>query len=382
MRKFAEWYDCMKDQRKKQAVAVIFSNVNLYDFLWYYATYGKAYEWTAVTEYYVSSDIELSKECERIGIFKKVIFYEVNTKHMSDFRKAARLAKAAAFYIVGKRDWYCKKLIAGCVDTYDLAVVANSTELLHGAFISQSAEKETVILEDGGADRKETFHKWKRSNGGLDMIYNLVNYLWSKMGYCDMGNCYELDTCRDCTKYALRPEQLKHRTYKHIFQIHDNTHTDMELLKRLIKNWCGDCLPEGLCAEAIIYTAPLNDIFENYEEIKHQVEEYVNENYGGKRVLLKKHPRDTWAYQFDDTVEVMEVPASVPAELCIAEIEVELCLFEFMSTVLDSYTGKKDQLKVFFFSGGKGRAYFKDYEARIKESCQIFRLKKNNIIRL
>ena len=366
---------------KKQAVAVIFSNVNLYDFLWYYATYGKEYEWTAITEYYVSSDVELSKECEKTGIFKKVVFYEVNTKHMSNFRKAIEFLKTTAYYMAGKKDRYCKKLIAGCVDDYDLAVVANPYELLHGAFISQSAEKQIVILEDGGNDRKETSHKWKRSNGGIDIVYNIVGYLWSKMGYCDIGNRYELDSCRNCIKYSVMPEQIKHRTYKNVFQIHDNTHTDMELFKRLIKNWCGDLLPERLCAEAILYTGPMNDLFENYEEMKHRVENYINENCRGKKILLKKHPRDTYEYAFDDTVDVTEIPASVPAELLRDAMDANIYLFEFLSSTLDSYAIKRDQVKVFFFSGSKCRPYF-DYGKVWEEFCHIFRLSDGNIIKI
>ena len=367
---------------KKQAVAVIFSNVNLYDFLWYYATYGKEYEWTAVTEYYFTSDVELSKECEKIGIFKKVLFYEVNTRHMSTFRKVIEFLKTTAYYLVGKKDGYCKKLIAGCVDDYDLAVVANSSELLHGAFISQSAEKQIVILEDGGNDRKETSHKWKRSNGGIDIIYNIVEYLWSKMGYCDIGNRYELNACRNCIKYSVMPEQIKHRTYKNVFQIHDNTHTDMELFNRLIKKWCRDLLPEGLFAEAILYTGPMDDIFENYEEMKHRVENYINENCKGKKILLKKHPRDTYRYVFDDSVDVTEVPASVPAELLRDVMDANIYLFEFLSSVLDSYSNQRDQVKVFFFLGGKCKSYNKDYEKVMEEFCHIFRLNESNIIKM
>lgn len=372
----------MVSKQKKQAVAVIFSNVNLYDFLWYYATYGKEYEWTAVTEYYVDSDIELSKECEKTGIFKKVLFYEVNTRHMSTFRKAIEFLKTTAYYVVGKKDRYCKKLIGGCVDDYDLAVVANSIELLHGAFVSQSAEKQIVILEDGGNDRKETSHKWKRSNGGIDIVYNFVSYLWSKMGYCDIGNRYELDSCRNCIKYSIMPEQIKHRTYKKVFQIHDNTHTDMELFHRLIKNWCGDFLPENLSADAILYTIPMKNSFENSESLKHRVEQYINENYGGKRVILKKHPRDTYKYVFDNAVDVIEIPSSIPAEIFVNVVSGKDYLFEFTSSVLDSYEEKKNQVKVFFFSDSKCIAYYEDYEMIMEKSCRRFQLKENNLIRL
>lgn len=372
----------MINGRKKQAVAVICGSANLYDFLWYYATYGKEYTWTAVAEYYATSDAELSKECERIGIFERVIFYDVNTKHMSDVRKIVEVAKAAAYYAVGKRDRYCQKLIAGCVDDYDLAVVPNSQDLLHGAFISQSSKKEIVILEDGGCTRTRTYHKWQPGNGEISFMYNLGGYLLSKMGYCDVVNRYELDTCRNCTKYAFAPEQIGHRTYKRVFQIHDNTYTDTELLDCLIKKWCGDFLPQGLCAEAVLYTMPMCATFENHEELKHRVEQYINENYTGKRVLLKKHLRDTYEYVFDDAVDVTEIPASIPAELMIDRINAGVYLFEFTSSVLNSYTDKKDLTKVFLFSGVRGKPYIRDYEATLKANFQIFRLNESQIIRL
>ena len=56
----------------KKGLAVIYDPHNVYQFLWYYCTYGKDIEWSALCLPNSYKGEYLSEPCRKLGIFKKI----------------------------------------------------------------------------------------------------------------------------------------------------------------------------------------------------------------------------------------------------------------------------------------------------------------------
>jgi hypothetical protein len=57
---------------KKKGLAVIYDPHNVYQFLWYYCTYGKDIEWYALCLPNSYKGEYLSNECKKMNIFKEI----------------------------------------------------------------------------------------------------------------------------------------------------------------------------------------------------------------------------------------------------------------------------------------------------------------------
>lgn len=318
-------------KKNRRAVVVIYSNKSLYDFLWYYSTYGQGYLWTAIVQYYgVKENQELLGVCKQLEIFESVLQCNDDYSSLKLYEQIYEMVKMTWYYILGKRNQYFSKIIKKYVEDYDLSVVGCDHMLIHAAFISMGDEKETIILEDGLGDYLK---RYNHLNGKITDIYNLAAFLCAKMGYFNFKMCYALPTTKQCTKYSKNPKKMKYRNYKSIQKLQDFSNTDNILFQQLLRKWIGK-LPEKFSGEAIFFTSVLSEFMEDADIQTQKSIEYINNHFEGKTIFLKKHPRDTYIYKFSDSIKVIELSSQIPAEVLSEMLDTDIAVFMNMSAVM------------------------------------------------
>lgn len=366
-------------KESKNAVAVICTNKNLYDFLWYYCTYNRDYKWTAIVQYYGSLNNQaLFDVCKKLGIFENVLQCRDNYEIMPFRQKSYEMLKMICYYILKKRKQYFSKIVKKYVEDFDLAVVCCDHMLIHAAFISMGDEKEVIILEDGLGDYQK---RYSHLNGKITDIYNLAAYLCAKMGYFNFKMCYTLPTTKKCIKYSKDPVRMIYRDYKSIQRLQDFLSTDKELFYQLLSKWIGK-LPEKLSAEAIFFTSTLYDYMEDDDMQIRKSIEYVNKHFGGKTIFLKKHPRDKQVYKFKESINVIELSSQIPTEVLVDLLDINKALFMDLSNIV---LLKEEYLKngIFFhYRNYKQKSDQKSYEATFRSLINQFKIDTKQIVEL
>lgn len=336
----------MKESNKKKAVVVIYAAKKLYDFIWYYSTYGQDYEWLAVCGSFEGENI--SDLCKKSGIFSKIVIVEDTYKDISFKEKAKMFIELTAYYVVGMRQRKCKKLIQDAIGdyNYDLAVVPTDVGMLCGAFIAQGKEKEVVILEDGIEDylERKSGHILKHLNN----VNEIAGYLLAKMGYANPQMYYKLNTTKYCKKYVNRPERMKYLLYRQVEQLGEMKFTDLNIYNMLIKNTF-NIETDSLKADLVLFTTTLNEYVSDDRIIANQVVNYINKNFKGKSILVKRHPRDKKEYLFDSSISVKEIDGKIPAEILLKEIKSEYVFLMGPSNIVIFGGECLKNLKMFYF---------------------------------
>lgn len=359
---------------KKKAVAVLYAARGVYDFLWYYSTYGKEYDWIAVCGWYGKSDVALEL-CQNAGVFKEVIWTDERFDNKSFLEAMKEFLKMSAYYICGKRNLYCQKLIERNLNKYDydLAVVSNPYGMLYGAIISTANIKEVVILEDGLGDYKDySVNDLKYLIRNWYKPYEWAGYLIAKMGYANPGKKYTLKTTKACDKFATHPEKIAKEQFREVKKLRDMRETDERLYEQLITRTFGFNATE-LEGDVVFFTSPLDDLIANNEEAVLRTIDYFNKYFKGKKLLLKQHPRDKAEYVFDESVIVKPIDRKVPGEIFLELLRVKEVIFEFPCALMDSGCMTIEGFKVLDYRGlcveskWNGRSYKDIFEYGIKE---------------
>lgn len=318
---------------KKKGIAVIYDPHNLYQFIWYYATYGKEYEWTALCLPNGYKGEYMSKFCEKAGIFEKIIRDEQAYLNASIKTKAKEFIKMCFYAIAGRQSQYCKKLISKYVniDQYEIGVVLTDVGIVSGAFIGLGQEMQIVILEDGMGDYAERPKGYIRKH--LFNPFDIQGYLVAKMGYANPAHYYPLKTTKYCEKFCSNPDQMLYRDYKTIKQMFEYTNTDRKLFEHIIEHVYTEIQTcDFQKAEAIIFTNRLYDFGDNVQSYIKNFENYVNSHY--ENIILKRHPRDETKYKFGENVKVQEISNSIPAEVLLPYLSDVKILFMLTSSIL------------------------------------------------
>ncbi len=318
---------------RKKGIAVIYDPHNLYQFIWYYCTYGKEYDWTAVCLPNGYKGEYMSEFCKRSEIFEEIISDSQGYLTMSIGKKLKVFAEMFWYAIRGKQADFCKKMVSKYTkfEDYDIAVVLTDVGIVSGAFIGLSAEKKTVILEDGMgdyADRPKGY-LWKH----FFNPYDWQGFLVAKMGYSNPAHYYPLKTTKNCEKFCSNPDQMIYREYKSIDRLFELTNTDEKAYKEILKK----VYPEiERCdfdsVDSIVFTNRLYDFCKDTSVYMEKFQKHINDNY--KSIIIKKHPRDEGNYVFDEGVKVQEISNSIPAEVLLPYIKDKQIVFMFTSSIL------------------------------------------------
>lgn len=329
---------------KKKAVAVLYSPKNLYDFIRYYVMCGNDYEWTALCGFIEETNQNIIDQCKKLDIFKNIVLIEENYVVMGMKRKMIEFMKMLFAFIIGKQKEQCEKMIErelGNCD-YELAVVSSDVGILNGAFIFTGKEKHVVILEDGVSDYARRYD-WYKGNINFS---NIVGFLLAKMGYANPYKIYKLKSTRYCEKYCCEPERMIYRDYREI-KTFANAMQDKNYYE-LIEAAFG-MKKERLKGDIVLFTAAMEDFGLDVSIYVDKIVEYVNRNYSGRTVILKKHPRDEGEYSFSPDVKVMNVDSLIPGEIFINEVQTDRILFVYPSTLVLSVLECRKTFDVLFF---------------------------------
>jgi hypothetical protein len=318
---------------KKIGLSVIYNSHNLYQFIWYYYTYGRDLEWYALC--LPGMDINyLKKLCEKCGIFEKIYFQPILFDSLSLKKKIFLFLKMFLYFVIGKRKSFCKKFISNyiCGLNFNTAVVLTDYGFVAGLFLSLGDEKEIIILEDGMGDYID--RKYSNIFRMANNFFVFQGFFLSLMGYANTGYYFPLGATSKCIKFCSWPEKMIYRKYKKILQLFDFTLTDKERFKDTLH--ClfpdlRDCFQGNY--DAIIFSSPLHSYVSDATKYKSLIEKFIGANY--KSILIKKHPRDTIDYNFDNSVKVREIDRRIPAEILLPFLHgIEIIFCDFSSTVL------------------------------------------------
>ena len=302
----------------KKGIAVIYDPHNIYQFLWYYCTYGKDIEWNALCLPNLYKEEKLSNYCQKLGIFKNIYRDTHPFATMSLVNRFFLFLKMILFAILGLQKSFSKKFIKKYIDNsdFDIAVVLTDVGFISGLFLTQAPEKEIIILEDGMGDYEP--REWKNILKSFFRFYDIQGFIFSLMGYSNIGHYYPLRTTKKCIKFCSHIDKMPYKEYKEIKLLFDFTETDKELFRQLLaKIYIGIekyFIPQK---DIILFTTPLNDYTTHKEKYIKRVEQYINSHYNEKSLVLKKHPRDISVYSFDKTISVTEIDNTIPAEVLL-----------------------------------------------------------------
>lgn len=366
---------------KKKAVVILYSPRGILEFLWYYCTYGKDYEWTAVCALYGDTMEHRLLTCEKLGIFSNILRDERDFMGMSISEKMKLFLKMGLYFISGQKKRLCRSIIKEAVGDldYELVVISCDFGILPGAFLAESKKKKVVILEDGTADYLER-HKWL-SFQRIKGINNVAGFLLAKMGYANTAFCYTMRDTKFCEKFAVYPEKLKYRNYKTIKKLNDMSHPDFdkEKFETLRKKILNDTTTEYV-GDAALFTTVFFGIDSLYDYVVPAIENYINQNYAGKTLILKKHPRDNCNYKFSDSIKVYEIDKNLPMEVLEGSLKVNRYIYMAISTSMLSQQMNLDSIDVLYFSELEkkyGNAY--NYKKSFLKGLHTCKIKDENV---
>lgn len=319
--------------KKKKGIALIYDPHNLHQFIWYYCTYGKDYDWTALCLPNGYKGEYMSEYCEKSHIFTKIIRDDKCFLTMPMKKRIGFFMNMLLYATIGQQKKYCKKFIKQYVslDEYDVTVVLTDVGIISGMFIGVSKEHRTVILEDGMGDYAA--RPWNYLLKHWRNLYDWQGFLVAKMGYANPGHYYKLRTTKYCEKFSSHPDQMIYGNYKNIRRLFDLTHTDESLFRKIVKNVYDQI---SICdfeqIDAVIFTNRLYDFSEEAGPYIEKFQNYINSRY--KNILLKRHPRDETKYVFRKQIKVQEIDNSIPAEVILPYIKGKEVIFMLTSSIL------------------------------------------------
>lgn len=319
---------------KKIGLAVIYDPHNVYQFLWYYCTYGKDIEWYALCLPNSNKGEYLSVTCEKLGIFNKVYRDTKPFDAMPLMDRLFLFIKMFFYAVFGQQKRFCKKLIASYIDklNFDTAVVLTDVGFISGLFLTLGKEKQVVILEDGMGDYME--RKYSNIFSHFHNFFDVQGFFLSLLGYSNIGHCFPLRTTKYCEKYCSHPDKMKYKNYKELKTLFETENTDNELFRKLL-----NIIYPNLSSifnqkyDAILFTTPLTDYVHNDGKYVNKIVTYINNNFNS--VLLKKHPRDSVNYHFNENIQSVEIDQTIPAEVLLPYLDgIKLFFCEHSSTNL------------------------------------------------
>lgn len=333
---------------KKKGLVVVYDPHNLYQFLWYYSSYGLDKEWTALCLPNGNKGEYMSSFCQKSGVFEIVISSKDSFLEKSMLKKLGVFLKMFFSYIVGKRTQLCKRLICNYVDIEDYSTLCVMTDvgIVSGMVVALGKEKEVVIFEDGIGDyafRDNKFHFRYLKNP-----FDFMGFCLAKMGYSNPGHYFELETTSFCTKYSSHPEKMFYQKYKEHKQLYNYEKTDLAILNKICDCTYSEYNPDEIDKyDAIVFTEAFNVYNADVEWIKNKVYDFLNSRYSN--VLFKKHPLDTADYKIEKSFNVEVMSSEVPGEVIIPHLKGKDIYFMGMSSLLMYMTQYKENISFFYF---------------------------------
>lgn len=325
----------MKNEKKPTGIAVIYTARDLQEFLWFYSSEGQAYRWVAVCCPFGERECTtfMDDYCRKSGIFEDVIVCKKHFKIMDTREKMKLFSRMILNFVIGKRRKLCAKIVADCTGKidYDAAVVSSDYGILTGAIIANAKYKTVYILEDGTGDFRD------RPKGYIFKHFKekgqIIGFLLAKLGYSNPSFSYEFRDTKYCYKFSSHPKKMKYRNYASIRKLFAMNDAGQKMYNELLKRtFSADISFDEY--DLILFTSPLHDFTNNGKKYQELTEQYINNHYKGKKILLKKHPRDHTNYSFNGASEVKIISGDIPGEIIISSWGNDNIILMFPSSIL------------------------------------------------
>lgn len=372
---------------QKKGLAILTGPYVLLQFLWYYSTFGRDVDWTAVLISYgrgkTASENARNMDalCRKSGVFSKIVIAAGNRMFDDSAGKKLRdFCEMLFFWATGNRVEHCKKQIASITgeSDYSVCVVSCDSSLISSAAIALGKTCDVMILEDGLGDYRKKFARLQIDSQFC--VLEIVGFLLAKMGYGNPANRYILKTTQSCIKYAALPQRMRYRAYREVRQLFDLTHTDRETYNCLIDRvFSPEAVPSDY-ADVVLVTSPFS-YADCADECLESVKEFLQMNYAGKRILIKLHPRDTVDYSAWTGLSVVGVmDAITPFEVLLPSLQNCSYVIVLPSTIMISLDAYKCKYEVLYFSLLASR--YERYVTSFNETIETLQVGEDAIVRL
>ncbi len=311
--------------------------------------------------------------CSASGVFKDIQVTK-GVGYDATFAQKAKLGmKMLAYFVVGQKQKLVHQIVKEEVDIneYDAILVDSEFSILGGAFINCAREKQVFIMQEGLSDVRAR-RKVPRFTPN-----DLMGFVISKMGYCNPGMYYTLRPTIHCSKFLSHPDLAVYNNFKSIVRLFEMNEEERNRFNQVVEQTFNKQKWNSIAeADVILFTSQFV-LFTDNEEYYEDVYRWLKENAKDKRIVIKKHPRDRYPYDWKD-LNISFIEESVPAEILMSQITKQKVLFMFYSTcILDAMQHEMDYL-VFHFS----RIHNEDYLTIFNDLQECLRTKDTRVIKL
>lgn len=329
----------------KKALVYIGGPKQLKDFIWYYLAYGQEYDWTMLCQP-MFPEMKLKEICEKTGIFEDVI--EVDSYWGKSYISLAiDSLKMIAYWVIGKNKLYAKKEVSKMVDIekFDLVVVSTTRGVTPGLITCNSDKQKVEILEDGLGDFVDPNAKFHISHI-FESSY-LIAYMFAKMNYFNYEAKFPLPSTKNCYRYSEQPEKVGATLYKGVRKLNDLQLVDQKEYDSLVEKTFGTpkIIEE---VDAVFFTTGLVSYTseEGANKLNSRIVKYLQKELFGKKLAIKKHPRDTYDYDISG-VEVILIDAMIPGEDLFRYITDQQVYFTHPSSIAYKLFERKRMCNIF-----------------------------------
>lgn len=363
----------MKANNQEKVLAVVAGPYRFYQVLWLYTQYPE-YEWSILLLPYGQGKEYINKLhdiCDKLGIFQHIYHSEMTGENSFLLEQLHLFIKMAFFYFTGRKKKLMKEILMKQTggNDFDVAFVGCEYSIIEGAIIGLADEKKVYIFEEGLGDycprKKFPSLKWSE----------IISYVVSRMGFFNPYGYFRLKNTALCIKYTSLPDLLKYKNYKEIRTIFDIKETKQEFEQLINRAYpIGEISLDNY--DVILFTTPMNGYVKNDDEYIESLHRLMSKRYSGKKILIKKHPRDKGNYEWND-LEYDFLDAEVPAELYGKFIGNQEIILMSASTSLISLIQKEKNIFIVHFVDVHG-----NYEKNLLSILNMLKFKEENIIHL
>lgn len=317
----------------KKGLVVIYDPHSLQQFLWYYCTHAYDVKWDALCLPNGYKGTYMDDYCKKADIFNKVITSNVDYMNMPLVSKFFIFLQMVWYFITFRREKLCKKILNDYVDNIDeyeeLACICESG-FVSGLFALLGKHIKVSYFDDGLGDYHPR-QRWKSPYLKSWPIF-FQGLVMAKMGYGCKGRFY-FEPTKYCYKYSAITDKMSYRNYKEMIDI-DFRDTNMELYDSIIERVYPKINEiEWEKFDTVFFTEDL-DCFspENFNEYGKRYVDYLSKKTN--TLLIKKHPKDSMDYEFDNSKKIFEVDSDIPAEILLSYMKEKKIVFSFFSSVI------------------------------------------------
>ena len=107
--------------------------------------------------------------------------------------------------------------------------------------------------------------------------------------------------------------------------------------------------------EYVLFTSPIHLFFKD-PTVYDQLREWLNTFAVGKRILIKKHPRDDYAYDWEE-FDISFIDEAIPAEVFLSQITKPHIIHMYLSSIMMNMPKTQTNYTLLYFNSVKDVMY-------------------------